>query len=227
MKLILAKSTPHSGTSARQRSYRTLLSIAMASLVVSGCGGDGDESSPPLLEDLQGRWISSTCEVVEGDDGAIFSEISGASEVSNVVEIFISGSTAIISSVQYVNSTSCEGSLTFSANSSWTITASGETTTVSTGEAKHLDFSADRLYITASDSLKALLKSLGTTLEDLLVGDQEEVVDLDNLDPDSTLSFDTIYQVSGDELRLGPIVASSPLEGVRATEFSSLVFIRQ
>jgi len=166
-----------------------LTSVVIASFVLTACGGGGDGTGS-VLADAQGRWVSTTCEV----DG----------ERSQNEEILVNGTTAIQSLVIYVGSTVCGGDLTISTNLSSTISANGDLTPVTGGDAKNLDVTADRAFITGSDAILAVFASQGTTLQDQFTA--QGIPDINNVALSGlveTTEMFTIYRVSGNELRLG------------------------
>lgn len=183
---LMAETTTRAGTSI----YLALLTAVIISVFLAGCGGGGGDSGTPDLADAQGHWISPSC--VVDDDQSLQEEIT------------VSGNTGIQSQVRYTTSTTCEGSLTVSTNVSTTIALTGETTTVTEGEAKQIDLNFTRGYITASDATIAVLESQGTTLQDLLA--VQGITDINNVPLSDLVEAEqvyTIYKVIGNELRIG------------------------
>lgn len=129
---------------------------AVGAIALVGCsssGGSSDNSGSSAQAALQGTW-SSICFEDDGDS------------IRN--DFVVSGNTFTQTEVNFLNTTSCDGTLALNFNEHGTFVIPAEVTELPDGNANHVDATYTRGSITASQGFLDLLEAGGTTLADEL-----------------------------------------------------------
>jgi len=132
------------------------LSFCTVSLIaLAACSSGGSDSTPTAQDALQGTWSSACFPDTEDGD-------------SQRNDFLVVGNTFTFSEVNFVNSTTCDSTLSLSFNEHGTFIIPVEVTELAGGSANHVDATYTRGSVTASEGFLEALAAGGTTLEDQL-----------------------------------------------------------